>query len=140
MSQEEIERIRAGYAAFNRGDFDAVVENWAEDSEFVAPEDMPEQSRFQGPSGYKQFLAAMFDVFEEFQSEPERIVEAGPDRYLVFVAERFRRKGDAAAVEAHNAALITMRSGKVRRLQIFLDRREALEAAGLSEQDARADS
>jgi hypothetical protein len=30
--------------------------------------------------------------------------------------------------------------GKIRRVRIFLDRREALEAVGLSEQDAHADS
>ena len=134
MSQENVERIRAAYAAFNRGDFDAVVENWGEDAEFVAPEDMPEQSRFRGRSGYRQFLASMFDVFDEFRSEPERIVEAGPNRYLVFVIERYRPKGQETAVEARLAHVITMGDGRMRRLQVFLDRRDALEAVGLSEQ------
>src|SRR5215210_6659866 len=114
MSQEEVERIRAGYAAFNRGDFDAVVENWAEDSEFEAPDDMPEQRSFLGRDGYREFLASMFDVFDEFRSEPERIVEAGDDQYLVFVTERYRPKGDVTAVEAHPVHLITMRDGRMR--------------------------
>ncbi len=140
MSQEEEETIRAAYAAFNRGDFDAVVENWAEDSEFVAPQDMPEQSSFLGREGYRDFLASMFDVFDEFRSEPKRIVEAAHGEYLVFVSERYRRKGDASAVEAQLVHLITMRDGRMRRLQVFLDRRDALEAAGLSAEDAHVDS
>lgn len=139
MSEEQIERIQAIYAAFNRGDFDSVLESWDDDTEFVAPEDMPEQSSFRGPEGYRQFLASMLDVFEEFRSEPERIIELGDEKYLVFLTERFRRKADATAVEAHNFALITMRGEKLRRLQIFLDRRTALDAAGLSEEAVRHD-
>ena len=133
MSKENLEIIRAGYAAFNRGDFDAVVESWGEEAEFVAPEAMPDQSSFRGGSGYRQFLASMFEVFDEFRSEPERIVEAGPNRYLVFVMERYRPKGQETAVEARLAHVITMGDGRMRRLQLFLDRRDALEAVGLSE-------
>jgi ketosteroid isomerase-like protein len=138
MSQENVERIRAGYAAFNRGDFDAVVEHWGEAAEFVAPEAMPEQSSFRGRSGYRQFLASMFDVFDVFRSEPERIVEAGPNTYLVFVMERYRPKGQETAVEARLAHVITMGDGRMRRLQVFLDRRHALEAVGLSEQEVHS--
>ena len=139
MSRQQIERIQATYAAFNRGDFDSVLESWDDDTEFVAPEDMPEQSSFRGPEGYRQFLASMLDVFEEFRSEPERIIEVGDEKYLVFVTERFRRKEDATAVEAHNFILITMRGEKLRRLQVFLDRRAAFDAAGVSEEAVRDD-
>jgi ketosteroid isomerase-like protein len=139
MSREQIEQIEQIYSAFNRGDFDSVLESWDDDTEFVAPEDMPEQSSFRGPRGYRQFLASMLDVFEEFRSEPERIIEVGEEKYLVFVTERFRRKADATAVEAHNFVLFTMRGEKLRRLQVFLDRRTALDAAGLSDEAVRGD-
>lgn len=101
MSQEQIERIQASYAAFNRGDFDSVLESWDDDTEFVAPEDMPEQSSFRRPEGYRQFFAAMLDVFEEFRSAPERIIEVGDEKYLVFATERFRRKVDAILRSPH---------------------------------------
>jgi hypothetical protein len=100
---------------------------------------MPEQSSFRGPEGYRRFLASMLDVFEEFRSAPERILEVGKEKYLIFLTERFRRKADATAVEAHHFALMTMRGEKLRRLQVFLDRRTALDAAGLSDEAVRGD-
>jgi ketosteroid isomerase-like protein len=138
--QDEINRIQEVYAAFNRADFEAVVREFDEETEFIAPAEMPEQRTFRGREGYKEFLASILDVFEEFRSEPTRILEAGGGRYLVFLEERFRRKGDTAVVVEHPFALITMSAGRVRRLEIIADRREALSAAGLSEQDVRARS
>jgi ketosteroid isomerase-like protein len=37
MSREQIEQIEQIYSAFNRGDFDSVLESWDDDTEFVAP-------------------------------------------------------------------------------------------------------
>jgi len=135
LSRQEIERIRKVYAAFNRADLEAVLQEFDEDTEFIAPAEMPEQRRFRGREGYREFLASIFDVFEEFRSEPKRILEAGGGRYLVFLVEHFRRKGDTAVVVEHAYAIITMKDGRVRRLEILADRRDALRAAGLSEED-----
>ena len=35
MSQENVEAVRAGFAAYNRGDLDAMLESYDPDVEFV---------------------------------------------------------------------------------------------------------
>ena len=49
-----------------------------------------------------------------------------------------KQGGPAVAISA--AHVLTLRDGRITRADIFLDRSDALEAAGLSEQDTHADS
>ena len=48
-------------------------------------------------------------------------------------------RGSGADVDTRLYMLFTMRAGKVARLESFGDEQEALEAVGLSEQDAHVD-
>ena len=64
----------------------------------------------------------------------------GHDQIVVFFLQRARPSGSSAFVERRAAHVWTMRDGKATKLQIFPRRQSALEAAGLSEQDAHADS
>jgi ketosteroid isomerase-like protein len=71
--------------------------------------------------------------WEVYRTEPEEFVDAGDDRVLVLVRDYGRLRGSAAEVETVGGAVWTVRAGKIVRIQFFLDRRKALEAAGLSE-------
>ena len=51
-----------------------------------------------------------------------------------------RASGLSMADESPGTNVYDFAGGKIRRVRIFRDRREALEAVGLSEQDAHADS
>ena len=53
---------------------------------------------------------------------------------------KWRGKGSAAEGETPVQIAFWLRAGKVFRIKTFSDRRDALEAVGLSEQDAHADS
>jgi ketosteroid isomerase-like protein len=50
----------------------------------------------------------------------------------VYVRTSGTAKQSGAAVEIPAAHVITLRDGRIVRIQVFLDRAEALEAAGLS--------
>jgi ketosteroid isomerase-like protein len=80
-----------------------------------------------------------FSPFEAASVEPESFFD-GDGQVVVFFVQRARPLGSTAFVETRAAHLWTMRDGTATRLQIFPSREEALEAAGLSEQDAHADS
>jgi ketosteroid isomerase-like protein len=72
---------------------------------------------------------------------PERFIDAGHDRVLVFSREGGRGKESGAEVQTHlTAHLWTLRDGKAIRMQSYWERAEALEAVGLSEQDAQGNS
>jgi ketosteroid isomerase-like protein len=55
MSQENVEVVRRAYAAFNRGDLDAVVANVAPDAEYVTSGAIPGSgSVYRGREGLKR--------------------------------------------------------------------------------------
>jgi ketosteroid isomerase-like protein len=66
-----------------------------------------------------------------FEAESFRAV--GADRVLAFVRLRGRGTGSGVEVEGRLAHLIRIRGGRVVRTEVYTDRDEALQAAGLSE-------
>jgi len=139
MSQENVEVLRSGYEAWNRGDRDAAFESLEPEFELQLPEGGMNVGSFHGREAVTKLFEDYFEVFESFQMEPEEFFEAG-DQIVVFVRTPARGKGSGVEVEFRPAHVWTMRAGKAARLEIFPERQRALEAVGLSEQDAHADS
>jgi hypothetical protein len=122
MSQENVEIVRRLYslrpdaAGVLRGDYDnAFVDNFQPDVEIVPPSSYPDTPE----SGYRRF-------------EAERFLDAG-DRVVAFVRVSGSAKQSGAALTISTAHVLTLRDGRVTRVDVFLDRPEALEAAGLRE-------
>ena len=72
-------------------------------------------------------------TWDEYVLEPVEIIDAGQDRVLVVQDERGIGRGSGAPFERRWAVLYTMREAKIVRIEHFSERREALEADGLSE-------
>jgi ketosteroid isomerase-like protein len=72
-----------------------------------------------------------------YRIDAEDFIDAG-DEVVVFARIKARTARDGVLVEHSPAAVWTIREGKVAGIRFLLERSEALEAAGLSEQDARA--
>jgi hypothetical protein len=64
------------------------------------------------------------------------VLDAG-QRVVALTRERGRGKGSDAQVELQGALVFSLSGGKIAHFQGFLDRAEALEAAGLSHADPR---
>ena len=79
------------------------------------------------------------DPFEQTVTELEKVFTAA-DQVVAFVKIRRRLRGSSSEVEIRIGELYTLREGKLVRGQAFAEREKALEAVGLSEQDAYADS
>ena len=123
MSNLEI--VRSIVADWARGDFSSA--DWADPQiEFVAPLG---EARGIDALGlrWREFLAA----WDHFVTTPERFIEGEGDRVLVLI--RFEGRGRASGTPLLNfsgAQLFTLREGKVVRLVLYEDRKEALEAVG----------
>ena len=139
MSQENVEVLRRSYEAWNRGDRDAAFEFLEPEFELQLPEGGMNVGSFQGREGVTKLFEDYLEVFDSFHMEPEEFFEAD-DRIVVFVRTPARGKGSGVEVEFRPAHVWTMPAGKAVRLEVFPERQKALEAVGLSEQDARADS
>ena len=59
MSQENVEVLRAGFDAFNRGDYDSWVGAFAEDVEVHDLADTPDTGVFHGHAGVRAWLAKL---------------------------------------------------------------------------------
>ena len=131
MSQEDVEIVRRSLDAFNRRDWDGVLKDTTLDYEL-------DLSRGVGPFGGVYRRDQVKGLFSDFgglwaslRIEPHEFIEAGEH---VVVPWTFSATGrDGIEVEAHVTWTFTVREGKVARMVYFPTRKEALEAAGLSE-------
>jgi uncharacterized protein len=139
MSQAEIETLRALYAAISRGDWDTVLDNYGPDFEFITPDQNPIAGTYRGAEAVRGFFDELWAAFDEVTLEPGLFLEAD-DGFVVSLHMTLSPSNSSAKVEQRITHLWTMRNGKPVRCKVFLSREEALEAAGLSERDAHADS
>jgi hypothetical protein len=130
MSQADIEMLRTGYEAFNRGDWDAALGAAHPDMELKTADRVINPGTYRGSETVRQFFEDLFEPFEEVVAEPQEFFERG-DQIAVFVLVRSRPRGSSAVVENRIGHVWTLRDGKVAHFQIFPEREKALEAIGL---------
>jgi ketosteroid isomerase-like protein len=132
MSQENMEVIRRVLEAAQAGDDARVLADFHEEVEMREPSELPGASVRRGHSGYREGRVRLEEVFREIEYEPEEIIDAGP-RVLAAIRYRGRARHSDLPVDVLVYWLYAFRDGKVARVDVFFDRAEALEAAGLSE-------
>ena len=138
MSQENVEIVKAWYDAFNREDWDAAFKD-------AAPGFELDMSRAVGPvSGvlsldqFRRVVAEFRETWESARLEPHEFIEAGD---LVVVPGTQHLKGRGGIEVVVSSTLVwTIRNGAIERVSMYQEKEDALEAVGLSEQDAHADS
>jgi hypothetical protein len=138
MSQENVDVIRRLVGHAQAGEWNEANILISDEVELDASR-FPDGAVYQGRAEYGAFFRRWFGSWDELSIQAERFIDAG-DQVLVFLTIAGRGKSSGVTVKRDFADLWTVRDGKVVRLVGFLDRRTALEAVGLSEQDAPADS
>ncbi|CAN5496153.1 hypothetical protein BH10ACT11_BH10ACT11_10260 [soil metagenome] len=73
------------------------------------------------------------EPWEAYWTEVEEIIDVGDDRVVVKVRDRGRLRGSDQEVVQLGASIWTIKSGKSARIDFYLDRDLALQAAGLRE-------
>jgi ketosteroid isomerase-like protein len=138
MSQENVEIVRRTIEAFEagaeHGDFSAAWETGvvAEDVEWIAFAEL-EQRSFRGREGFVEFMRGWTEDFEGWSAHLERLIDAGNDRVVAFYRQTATGKGSGVPVEQDYALVYELEGGQLVRMRAYLDRAEALEAAGLRE-------
>ena len=78
MSQENVEMVRRGFDAYQRGDLDAAVTDFASDCEFVPTGALPGgRGVYKGPEGYKRYIGWITDEFEDAHVDVNGLTDAG---------------------------------------------------------------
>jgi ketosteroid isomerase-like protein len=140
MSQENVEVARRLYsleidvARAVRGDYDDLFPTYFNpDFEFVPPSTWPDAApSYRGLEGFRRWYRLMNESWVDLRVEPERFFDAG-DQVVVFVRASGRARHSGAALAISAAHVLTVRDRRLTRIDIRLDRAEALEAVGLRE-------
>ena len=138
MSQENVERIRNAFAGTTAGDFSYLPGLIDENCEFRLPPDFPGTQGTRGPKGFLSVVQEFEEAFEEIRYEPREFLDQG-DRLFVAVRTVGRARHTGIAMDGVVYWVYTFRNRLVVTMEAFMDRAAALEAVGLSEQDAHAD-
>ncbi len=132
MSEDNVEIVRRIYDEWGRGNFRAGAELFDRYTLFVVRPDVPEAGAYRGPEEIGNFMKGFLVAWEKMVVKGEEFVAAG-DSVIVAVHQQATGKGSGASVENHYFQVWTFRGGAVVRIENFVNRFEALEAAGLSE-------
>jgi ketosteroid isomerase-like protein len=128
--------VKLGLEAANRRDHEAGFALYHPNIEYITPPQLVAlgfDSVYRGREGRREVQERWLTDWGEFQFKPEELIDMG-DGHLLMIG-RMEGSGLSSQVGIDNdwANLVTISAGRVIREQVFLDRTEALEAAGLSE-------
>ena len=113
MSEQDVNTLRSGYEAFNRGDIEEAVQALDPEIEWHELEGNPQTPGiFRGTEAVvNEVFAAVPEHWEEFEADPHDFIDAG-EHIIVTGHFRGRPKGDGGTLDAHFAHVWRMRDGK----------------------------
>jgi hypothetical protein len=93
-----------------------------------------------GVDGFITAWAGFLSAWDSWVVKPEEFIDVDEHRVLVLLDVQARSKTHKVDIPVPSANLLTLREGKIARVELFTTKGAALEAAGLSEDDAHSSS
>jgi ketosteroid isomerase-like protein len=132
MSKERIDILRKSFEGTARGDPESALRDFDEDFELRLPDEFPGGGVGRGGDHWMKIQAQFEEAFQDISYEPQEFLDRD-DRVLTTVRYKGRARHTGIAVDMQVYWLYTFRGAKIVRVEAFLDRDKALEAAGLRE-------
>jgi ketosteroid isomerase-like protein len=131
MSSQNVELVTRAYEAFNREGAKGTLP-------FLAPDVVWDESRlparrpgvFHGHDGMMALDEQNSELWLDIRADVESIVAASEDKVVACVHARGRGRFTGEEVELRISHLWQVRAGKAVLVRLYLDRQEALDAAG----------
>ena len=130
MSEENVEIVRRGFNAFQRGGPEALLELLSDN--VIIYRAQPDGATLHGKAGFRDAVADWTEDFGEWQVLPQEFTDLG-ERVLVRVLQIARGRTSGVRAEEDWWFLFELTGSKVSKLSFYSNPAEALEAAGLSE-------
>ena len=137
MSKQNVEIVLGVFDAFRRRDTDAMFAAYHPEVEWSLENYSPwtDATIYRGHEGIRIFFRMWLEDFEDYETEARDPLDL-EGKVVITVYDRARGKGSGVPIERYHAQVWTLRNGQAVRVEVFDDRRCALEAIGLSEQRA----
>ncbi len=133
MSPGNVAVMRRMYEAWNSGDIAALAEVFDPEAEVrPALSTFMASAVYRGHDGIAAWYAETNEPWADLQAVPQRFIETG-DRIVVVVGLQARVPGGHVDIDAEIAHVVTIRDGRIVRLDGYEEPAAALQATGLSE-------
>jgi uncharacterized protein len=129
MSQENLALFRSGLAAWNEGDYEAIVAMCHPDVEWTFSDRLPDATgHIRGKEEVRRFFETFTGDWSEISIRADRVADLGPH---VIADVAFLAKGRGGIeVSMKFVHVWTIRDGQIVRFRGYASFEEALEAAG----------
>jgi ketosteroid isomerase-like protein len=132
MSSEAVELVERAFEDYRTGGLEALLRYADPEVEFHEDARFPEAGVYRGADAFRTYVEGFQESFEEFHFEVEDWIDAGDGRVVGLTIAGGVGKDSGADVRQRSAWIFTVRDGKVVRMDAYLDRAEALRAAGVA--------
>jgi ketosteroid isomerase-like protein len=132
MSLENVGIVRRVFEGWAVGDFGAGLADLDPDVVFVVRPPFPDAVETAGPDRIREYMRRFLDNWESYAVEA-RDLQAVGDVVVADAVQRGEGKASRIEMEQEFFMLFTFWGGKIVRIESFLERDQALEAAGLGD-------
>jgi ketosteroid isomerase-like protein len=132
MWQENVETVERAIAAINARDLDGYLACCTENVELVTPL-APLGAEYVGAEGIRRFFTDIGDVGPDFRIEVHSVEAVGEDNVIAYMRAGSTGRASGIAIGRESTNVYDLADGKIKRVRIFWDNSEALEAVGLAE-------
>jgi ketosteroid isomerase-like protein len=139
MSQENVEIMQAVFETWNAGDMSSFFELFHPDVIYRNREDEPDVRLYRGLEDFRGYVASWLEMFDDLRYETHDFIDLG-DEVIAVTHLVGRGRETETDVRGSYVFRYRFRDGMIIEGREYATKEEALEAAGLSEQDAHADS
>src|SRR5919204_6964339 len=143
MSQENVEIVRAAFEARDAGELPDALSRFHPQIVYHPRADEPDPSPHVGRDAYERLVYGFVDSFSEVTFEVLELIDAGDHviaSTVLHAVPHGQGSASAAGISDTYVLVFKLRHGLVVEGCEYRTRQEALEAVGLSEKDAQADS
>jgi uncharacterized protein len=131
MAQENVELVRRAYAALNAGDVEGLIELCDQDFEIDMEERVFNPATYRGHDGIRRFYGEVREVWAEYRWDPEELIDR-EDQVVALLHAQGRGRGSGVEIDRRVAMVWTLGGTKALAVRFYVDRAEALRAAGLT--------
>jgi ketosteroid isomerase-like protein len=133
VSSPNVEIVRRAYEAFNHQGQEAMLAYLHTDIEWDESE-LPARRPgvYHGHEGVIRVLSENAALWDDIKIAIDEIREGEGGQVVVFIRATGRGRHTGVDVELVSAQIWSLRDGKGERVRLYLDRHEALEAAGVA--------
>ena len=127
-----MEIVRASFEAWNASAIDAARAFWSDEIEWHDAPDMPDSGVYRGAESVAAHFRDLSGVLGEMEVQVDRLSPAG-DEVLVLLHVHLDTQRGGLLLDGPIYETVRIEEGEICRIRLFLDKRKALEAVGLSD-------